>query len=724
MVLRLLLVALLAGCPAPETRVVRLPQAEPMVVAYVLENESSPELVSVPARFTGSVAEELARRNLTPQVVPEEQFAAEFATRRTTRDRLEWTTGKASSRFVLLVEAKAAYFAQVEGRFRWTVSVRASISSKEGGEPLQSDFEVPIVLEFHHEREREALDAAGPVIAPRVGALLDRFLGGMGTAPTRTAATPAPSDYDAIYFVLVDRFENGDAKNDGEVDRADPQAWHGGDLAGVKKRLDWLESLGVRTVWLSPVFRARTEKFHGYGAFHGYWTHDLGSVEARFGSEAELRALADALHERGMRLVLDLVVNHVAWDAPVRAEHPDWFHEKGAIADWNDRVQLETHDVHGLPDLAQEKAAVYRWLLDGASRWVGTADGYRLDAVKHVPLSFWARFNGDLRARGGDGFLLLGELLDGDPTKVAATLREGRFGSLFDFPLTFALVDVFCKDRPVGRLAAMLSMDRLYDDPNRLVTLLDNHDLPRVASLCGGDERRVEQALAVQLTARGVPSLTYGTEVGLSGEKEPANRGPMRFDADHPLRRVVTSLLQARRAHPALVRGRDRVIAFDGRLFAYARVVPEEAVVVAVNRGAQAAALELPPELAKAARRDLLGGGPLEALSVPAGGVLLVSLVPETPFTAPRPDKRVVELEAPAGTALVGAGPELGDWQPARALRETGGRIRLELEAGRVYEHKLVTGAKWQPGDNRYLYVPAGRGVLRGKVCWEAECRP
>ena len=90
----------------------------------------------------------------------------------------------------------------------------------------------------------------------------------------------------------------------------------------------------VCTVWLSPIFAMRTEKFHGYGAYHGYWTSDFGAIEPRFGDEALLKKLSAELHRRGMKLVLDVVLNHVAPDSPLTKAHPDWFHDEGGITDW------------------------------------------------------------------------------------------------------------------------------------------------------------------------------------------------------------------------------------------------------------------------------------------------------------------------------------------------------------------------------------------------------
>jgi glycosidase len=557
-------------------------------------------------------------------------------------------------------------------------------------------------------------------------------------APKPEAAGPSA---DAIYFVLVDRFANGDRANDGAIDPADPSAFHGGDLQGVIDHLDDLKALGIRTVWLSPVFKMRTEKFFGYGAFHGYWTYDLSQVEPRFGTDAQLRKLSDELHKRGMRLLLDLVVNHVGPDAPLLKERPEWFHGKGPLKNWDDPEELTTHDVHGLPDLAQEREEVYRFLMDATLRWVREVrpDGFRLDAVKHVPLSFWARFNGELHS-ASPGLFLLGEMLDGDPALLAKVGAQGKFDAMFDFPLGFALVDVFCKDQAPARLGAVFSSDRLYADPDSLVTLLDNHDLPRVMSQCGGDVERVRQALTVMLTARGTPSLLYGTESGLTGAKEPENRGDMQFEGNAVLRSTIASLLELRKQHPALVQGVPLTLEAEPGLFAYARVTPGEVAVISVNRRKEPVTLRLPADLASgvewvepaAAPLTVAPGSVLVAFGRPAAPNGFAALHRRAVSQRAGEPKRKLELSlqgAPVGAAeeiyLVGSSPEAGAWNADHALGpfSADGRLTALLPIGTVLEFKFVVRAKgakprWEDGDNRLLLVEPGDGPRVLKAAW------
>ncbi len=541
---------------------------------------------------------------------------------------------------------------------------------------------------------------------------------------------PPPAD-DAIYFVLVDRFANGDPANDGAIDPADPQAFHGGDIAGVIAHLDEIQALGVRTVWLSPVFTMRTDKFFEWGAFHGYWVEDLTTVEPRFGDLAALRQLSDELHARGMRLLLDVVFNHVAMDGALLQQHPDWFHAECDITDWDDPHQLTDCRVHGLPDLAQEHEPVYRHLLEASAHWIQAVrpDGFRIDAVRHMPLSFMARYSADIRAQAGSGFLLLGEDFQGDALSLSHTFAEGGFGALFDFPLHYAMLDVYCHDQPPGRMAAALSADQHYDRPERLVTFLDNHDRPRLLSACGGDLERARQALTFQLTTRGIPALNYGTEAGLEGAEEPHNRGDMVFGAGHPLGAHVTELLALRRAHVSLQQGTTRLLALDDELFVYARLDDAEGALILVNRSAEERHWAVPQGILRGATAaDLWTAAPLDpaALVVPPQSTAVVVLSPgeggDWPdhdaigaAAAPRREVRVTVRGATPGEGdtwlLVGAGPTLGNWDPAAGVElAADGTGAVRLPEGMVMECKAVLrdadgNVRWPQGINSYLLV-------------------
>jgi hypothetical protein len=357
-----MLVGLVLLSCVPKVPRQKLASATPIVVAYVVDPAYAGAPVTAPEALKEAVARELADRNLSVVEAPLEALGGGAIT---DARKAALRGFNAEAPYTLLVELRVHFFSQLDGRYRWEVGTSLTASQR-GGVETRDAFELPVILQYDHEKERAAITSASSDIATRLGVLLDGLLSNAAEKPKQTARERPTS----IYFVMIDRFANGDRSNDQDADPADPQAFHGGDLQGLIDRLDWLQALGVDTVWVSPVFRARTQKWHGFGAFHGYWTWDLDAIEPRFGDEATLSTLSAELHRRRMKLVMDVVLNHVGPEAPVLAQKPEWFHRHGGIQDWSDPVQLTTYDVHGLPDLATERADVSQYLVDASRRWL------------------------------------------------------------------------------------------------------------------------------------------------------------------------------------------------------------------------------------------------------------------------------------------------------------------------------------------------------------------
>jgi glycosidase len=566
--------------------------------------------------------------------------------------------------------------------------------------------------------------------------------------PVRTLPSPAA---DLIYLAMPDRFADGDPATPGAIDPSDPHGWHGGDLAGLTAHLDHLQALGVRSLWLTPVFEARDDKIDEWGAFHGYWVTGSGALNPRFGTEDELRALSQALHERGMRLVLDVVWNHTDYDAPVLADHPDWFHATGDIENWDDPTERVQGRVHGLPDLAQERPEVEDWLLAQTAARVRASgvDGLRVDAVGHMPLDFLHRANAHLDAMVEEGSLwTLGEDFTGDPARLARTLTEGGFDAVFDFPLHYALTDVVCRDAPLARLGGTLSLDRLYGpDPGaRLVTFLDNHDLPRVMSACHEDEARVDRALALLFSLRGTPSLTWGTEALVAGAEEPHNRASLPWDQVDRRTEAIGALQALRAAHPALHRGQTRLLHWEPGLLVLGRWTDEDAALIRIHTN-PGFTLYTPPEAlvsgARIAARlratDRLTVLPDEDAPVPAGLALRGTgvWVDVLQATAPGPPPwaswqptgapmtvrvRVPDAPQAGELRLVGAGPELGHWDPERGVRLVDGEAELELPAHSLALAKPVLrgpgGWTWADGADRVIAVDPERADGVHELRW------
>lgn len=675
------LLGLLVGCihAAPQAK---LDKEAPVAVAYYVDKADQPAAMEMPPEVQQALASELGARNLVVKSAPAGSRV------RTSAQRLSTLARSANGApFVMLVETKVLFFDFMEGRFKWTVYAKVTMARPDAlGDAIVREFDVPVFLRFDYQKEREALLDASSSIADHAGKLADEFLGAQSVPSVPGAESKTTSLRErprAIYFVMVDRFADGDKSNDQDVDLKDPAAFHGGDLQGVLDHLDDIQKLGFDTVWLSPVFAMRHEKFFGHGAFHGYWVEDFTHIDRRFGDRRLLRRLSDELHRRHMKLLLDVVLNHVAFDSPLLKQHPEWFHHNGEIKDWNDPKQLQTYDVMGLPDLAQEREDVYQYLLKTSEMWIDVVrpDGFRLDAVKHISPAFWKRYNGEIHQYAGKDFFLLGEDLDGDPAHLAKTATDDGFDAMFDFPLYFAMKDVFCDDKPLGRLAAILSLDRTYPGDDSLVTLVDNHDLPRIATACHGDAKRIHAALAFTLRARGIPSVTYGTGIGLTGEHEPENRADMRWDA--PATVDLASLLKERQPP----HGATRILKFtpDGFVVAFGETA------LAVDRS---------------------GAHAIAATSSDATSTRQVQLAVHG---------------APGGSlSAVGAGPELGAWNPDHGAPATSSEVDVTLPTASVFELKLVVRhpdgkLEWESRDDRFLFVPPGDGPLRVEATWNGS---
>jgi alpha-amylase len=428
---------------------------------------------------------------------------------------------------------------------------------------------------------------------------------------------------EVIYFVLTDRFHNGNRSNDRAVRPRDPHAYHGGDLDGVIEKLPYIKELGATAIWITPVQDNRDEALvDKYWGFHGYWITDFDRVDEQLGDEETLRRLVTRAHAMGIKVMLDIVVNHAGYGAPMALEpsKKSWFHHNGNITNWDDQYQLENHDIHGLPDFNTENPEVLDFMTRTWTRWAERSgvDGYRVDTVKHVPIGFWKQFNTRLAQRTGSKFLMLGEVLNGDPNYVGAYTREGRFDTVFDFPMYFTITDVFARGQSMRKLGERLRQDGAYQDASLLTTFIDNHDVPRFLSVANHDERRLRLALAFLMTARGIPSVYYGTEAGMDGAGEPENRQDMAFGANPKLTAYVRALGALRRELAPLRRGRMLEMWQDDSVYAFSRLGGESArtrdeVIVAMNNSDRPVQVSIPlraeSALANGTRlQDRLGG--------------------------------------------------------------------------------------------------------------------
>jgi glycosidase len=399
-----------------------------------------------------------------------------------------------------------------------------------------------------------------------------------------------------VYQLLTDRFYNGDATNDnGRLDRrgdafdpSNPVGWHGGDLAGIRQKIDagYFQAMGFTAIWISPVVVQVPAPGNGGGVnagkpfagFHGYWADHFDEIEPHFGDEAALKALADAAHAAGLKLVVDVVVNHVGPGSTLISQNPTWFRTGSQCG--SDEV---TMCLSGLPDFRQEQPAVSDFLVDTIRylRQTATIDGLRMDTMKHVGDAFWT---GAFFAAGSPAdptqLWTVGEVFDGSVAKIDHYLDDVGSPSVFDFPLKFAIVDSLARGGSVRRIADIFAQDGQYRDPTRLSTFLDNHDVWRFASESEGAgvpsseaDQRLDMALTLLYTARGIPVVYYGTEIAARGRGDSydqpigaSSREDMDFSrlAASRFDERLRALADARKAHPALRRGLQRTLYAPG----------------------------------------------------------------------------------------------------------------------------------------------------------------
>jgi alpha-amylase len=428
-----------------------------------------------------------------------------------------------------------------------------------------------------------------------------------------------------IYQIVTDRFHNGDKTNDQNTFPDDPNRFHGGDWQGVINKLDYLEELGADVLWLSCPYE-NDRDFMGSDGYHGYWPHNFEKAEPGFGSKDKLKELVEKAHDKGMKVMLDVVVNHTGYNHPAARdpEFRDWFHREGSRNPFS-QYQLERGSLGGLPDLAVEKEQVARHIIDVHKSWVEETDvdGFRVDAIRHVPSDFLREFDTTMR-EGRENFLSVGEVFWNDHHYLARYQKETQ-DTLFDFPLMQALKDVFggnpdqsVKDRlkqfnntrehnmgqaimdltkqggsSMKKLSDVFSYDHAYENPRMLSTILDNHDTNRFLTHAGGDTSKLKLAAGFIFGIRGTPSVYYGTEAGLEGTMG-SNRKDMIFDGNPELHDHFQSLIHLRKGSEALQLGTQTELLAEDEAYAFTRVLPGEEVVCAFNNADAEQTLRIP----------------------------------------------------------------------------------------------------------------------------------
>ncbi len=473
-------------------------------------------------------------------------------------------------------------------------------------------------------------------------------------AAVRPAAPPLLEDWrDAVlYFVVLDRFADGDEASNVDVDPAKKGYFHGGDAKGLTAQLDEIASLGVNALWITPIVRNTPGFVTGAGfpdwAYHGYWADDFLALDPRFGSETDFIALVEACHARGIRVLLDVVYNHAGYESKYTKDPATkgWFrtNEKGDCG--SDDV---TSCVAGLPDFRTEDPEVAKYLLDAQLAWAKRlgVDGFRLDTVKHVAHDFWTEHRRRTRAEVGKGFFLLGEVWGGDAQVLDPWFERDEMDAGFDFAFQGnALAFVEGRGRTVAFDRYLKSRERVR--PGYLLShFLSSHDVPGGLFQLGGNVELFRLAAVLQMTTAGLPTIYYGEEVARPGGDWPDNRSDMPWGArdvkpgagltrNEALRADYVKLVSIRKTFPALRRGTHEGLVTQGDAYVFLRrdAASGDAVAVAVNRAAEPVPVTFPApaEWEGATPKDLFGGlavtfaeGSVSLTVPPRGAAILAS---------------------------------------------------------------------------------------------------
>lgn len=436
------------------------------------------------------------------------------------------------------------------------------------------------------------------------------------------------SHSDVIYLLMPDRFADGDPNNDnpsharGHFDRQDPHAYHGGDFKGVTEHLSYLQDLGITTLWLTPWWKNDGDS----ADYHGYHTVDFYGVEDHFGTLQDLQDLVRAAHGKGMKVLMDYVVNHTGPHHPWASDPPTptWLHgtpqrHLAPLYDFWPLVDphataaqrapvLDGWFANKLPDLNCDDPKLAEYLTDNALWWMEIAglDGFRLDTFPYSSRTFWSKWHQVLFQVYPNTFTI-GEVSNGDPA-VVSFFQGGRkqydgidsgVSSVFDFPIYYGIHDVLVKGDEAKKLSDLLAHDALYPRPEELVTFIGNHDQKRFMSEDGATVQKLNAAASLLVTLRGIPEIYSGDEIAMAGGEDPDNRRdfPGGFPNDPHSAFLESSrtpeqqeafahlqkLLKLRRQHKALQEGEQTDLFSDAASFAFLRSSGDDRLLIVLN---------------------------------------------------------------------------------------------------------------------------------------------
>ena len=404
-------------------------------------------------------------------------------------------------------------------------------------------------------------------------------------------------DEAVVYQIFPERFNNGNDELDpdnlkkwGELPKRD--SFFGGDLQGIYEKLDYLEDLGVNTIYLTPIFESLSN--------HKYNIDDYLKIDEHFGDEEIFEKLVNKAHDKDMKIILDAVFNHSGFNffafEDLRkngkdSKYKNWYIYDSLPLQTEIPVNYETfaRNIPNLPKLNTANKEVQDYLLKVTEYWMKNfdIDGWRLDVADEVDPSFWRRFRKKVKSLDKDAYII-GEVWHSG----MKWLQGNQFDAIMNYSFTEAVIDFIARDK-IGpsEFDNRLTINRMNyreDIANSLLNLLDSHDTPRILRHCNEDKNKMKLAVLIQMTYPGVPMILYGDELGLTGGDDPDSRRCMPWNndqADYNLRDFYKSLIKIRKNNEILQKGdfETFVIEEAKNIYSFKRILDSEEIIVIIN---------------------------------------------------------------------------------------------------------------------------------------------
>ena len=492
---------------------------------------------------------------------------------------------------------------------------------------------------------------------------------------------------DAIYLIMPDRFANGNPDNDSstemqeKADRSKQGGRHGGDIQGVIDHLDYLKNLGITALWSTPLL---ADDDAGY-SYHTYAQSDVYKIDPRYGSNEDYKRLANELHQKDMKLIMDYVTNHWGSEHWMIKDLPtyDWVHQFPGYENSNYRMttQYDPHKsardfkycVDGwftgtMPDLNQSNPLVLNYLIQNAIWWIEYSglDGFRVDTYSYNDKKGIAKWTKAIMDEY-PYFNIVGEVWMHDQAQISYWQKDSPIGaiqdynsnlpSVMDFTLHDAMTSMFHEqdaswDRGMIKAYENFVNDFLYADTDNLMVFMGNHDTGRFNEIYDGDFKKYKMAMTMIATVRGTPQIYYGDEIGMRGDKGKGD-GAIRqdfpggwegdeqsaFNAEDRTENqmkyfdLTSKLLNFRKENEVLQFGKMLQFLPENNVYVYFRYNDKNRVMVIINNNAEEQTLDLKKYAegiqGSTSGKEIISGKDIqlnETLSIPAQDAMLIQL--------------------------------------------------------------------------------------------------